>query len=62
MCLHSGKYLLKGNKSVLSLLALLFDENGQHALNHITFFELARDVSQSIIDFVVLDHDIVEDG
>lgn len=62
MCLHSWKSLLKGNESALSLLALLLDENGQHALNHITFFELARDVSQNITAFVVLNHDIVEDG
>lgn len=63
MCLHYRNSSPKNIEGVsLSLLALLFDENGLHGLNWITFFELAHNKLQIIIPFVMLDHDIVDDG
>lgn len=62
MCLLA-KSLPKVYKKVApSVAALLFTKNGRSSLNRVTFFELIHSGLQSIITFVTLNHEIVEDG
>lgn len=62
MCLLAKSLPVVNERVVSSVVALLFDINGQNSLKWVSFFELTHNGLQSIITFVTLDHEIVEDG
>lgn len=62
MCLLAKSMPKVYERVVPSVVDLLFDKNGRNFLNCVTFFEPTHNGLQSIITFVTLDHEIVDDG